>query len=48
VLWLDAPNPGVQFGKNITGLRYGTGELGAEKPVSADAVVRSNGTLSVV
>jgi hypothetical protein len=45
-LWLDAPNPHPQFGADITGLRYGMGELGAEEPVAANAVVRSDGTLS--
>jgi hypothetical protein len=44
-LWLDAPTPGLQFGRNTTGSRYGTGELGAERPVSANAVVQMNGTL---
>jgi hypothetical protein len=44
-LWLDAPTPGLQFGRNTTGSRYGTGELGAEKPVAANAVVQMNGTL---
>lgn len=44
-LWLDAPNPGPRFGADITGLRYGTGELGAETPVAANAVVQMNGTL---
>jgi hypothetical protein len=46
VLWLDAPTPGPQFGRNTTGSRYGTGELGAERPVAANASVRVNGTLS--
>jgi hypothetical protein len=45
-LWLDAPNPHPRFGADITGLRYGMGELGAEEPVAANAVVRSDGTLS--
>jgi hypothetical protein len=44
-LWLDAPTPGFQFGRNTTGLRYGTGELGAEVPVAANAVVQMNGSL---
>jgi hypothetical protein len=44
-LWLDSPTPGPQFGADITGSRYGTGELGAEEPVAANAVVRSDGTL---
>lgn len=44
-LWLDAPTPGLQFGRNTTGSRYGTGELGAEKPVAANAVVEMNGAL---
>jgi hypothetical protein len=44
-LWLDAPTPSLQFGRNTTGSRYGTGELGAEKPVAANAVVQMNGTL---
>lgn len=45
-LWLDAPSPGPQFGRNTTGSRYGTGELGAERPVAANAVVESDGTLT--
>jgi hypothetical protein len=47
-LWLDAPSPGLQFGRNTTGSRYGTGELGAEKPVAANAVVEMNGALSAL
>jgi hypothetical protein len=47
-LWLDAPTPGLQFGRNTTGSRYGTGELGAEKPVAANAFVQMNGTLSAL
>ena len=45
VLWLDAPSPGPRFERNTTGSRYGTGELGAETPVAANAVVQMNGTL---
>jgi hypothetical protein len=44
-LWLAAPTPGLQFGRNTTGSQYGTGELGAQRPVSANAVVQMNGTL---
>jgi hypothetical protein len=47
-LWLGAPTPGLQFGRNTTGSRYGTGELGAEKSVAANAVIQMDGTLSAL
>jgi len=47
-LWLDAPSPDPQFERNTTRSRYGMDELGAEKPVPANAVVRMNGTLSAL
>lgn len=46
VLWLDAPSPGPRFERNTTGSRYGTGELGAETPVAANALIRSDGTVT--
>jgi hypothetical protein len=45
VLWIDAPKPRVAFGRDIGGLRYGRGELGAETPTPANAVVRPDGRL---
>lgn len=45
VLWIDAPEPRVAFGRDIGGLRYGRGELGAETPTPANAVVSPDGRL---
>jgi hypothetical protein len=46
VLWIDAPEPRLGFGRDIGGLRYGRGELGAETPTPANAEVRPDGKLS--
>jgi hypothetical protein len=45
VLWLDSPEPRVQFARDIGGSRYGRGELGAEKPMPPNAEVDQDGTL---
>lgn len=45
VLWIGAPEPRVEFGRDIGGSRYGRGELGAETPTPANAGVRPDGRL---
>lgn len=45
VLWVDAPEPRMQFTRDIGGSRYGRGQLGAESPIPANGEVEEDGTL---
>jgi hypothetical protein len=45
VLWIDAPEPRIGFARDIGGLGYGRGELGAETPAPSNAEVRPDGRL---
>jgi len=47
VLWIDAPNQAARFARDIGGSRYGEGQLGAERPIPQNVLVREDGRLVV-